>query len=84
MQVMRRIIGKHSRKPGEGELNIGQFSTIRKYMRAARRGSDHMPDGFTRAQNDALCEDALMRHSWYRRKRAWDALRNLVGQGAAA
>lgn len=32
--------------------------------------------------NDAAREAALMRHPWYRKKKAWDALRKLVGQAA--
>lgn len=28
---------KHSRKPGEGEVNLSVWSTLKKRMRAARR-----------------------------------------------
>jgi hypothetical protein len=57
-------------EPFKGGCNLSPFSSLRKRMRAARRGFApvFVPD-----------ERALMRHAWYRRKKEWDALRLLLG-----
>lgn len=57
-------------EPFKGRCHIGEFSSLRKRMRAAARGliGVWQPD-----------ERALMRHAWYRRQKEWDALRALLG-----
>lgn len=54
--------------PFKGECNLGPFSSLRKLMRASRRGfiTAKVPD-----------EKSLLRHAWYRRKKAGDALRSI-------
>lgn len=49
-----------------GSCNLSIHSSLRKRMRAARRGSQAVTEP---------SEAALMRHPWYRKKKAWDALR---------
>lgn len=54
-----------------GKLRLGVFSSIRKLMRAAQRGS--LPAEYLRAMKDASSERALMRHAWYRKKKQAEA-----------
>lgn len=69
------------RQPFHGELNIGTYSSLRKIMRAARR--NRLPAEILLAIENGSGEKALLRHSWYRRKKEWDALRALVNGSAA-
>lgn len=61
--------------PFKGKCTLTEHSSLRKRMRAANRGKliPIQPN-----------EKALLRHPWYRKKKAWDALRNLLGQREAA
>lgn len=53
-------------KPRQGRCTIGDYSGLRKRMRAMRRGIIPVP---------VITEKMLMRHAWYRRKKMWDAIR---------
>ena len=64
---------KYRADPGDGDVKLADNSSIRKLMRAARRGK--LPPEYLRAIKDANTEEALKRHAWYRRKLALDALR---------
>lgn len=73
--VMSRPPSKRA-KPFKGKVRILENSGLRKRMRAARRGM--LPPETEGAIADCLTEKALARHPWYRRKKAWDALRALI------
>lgn len=64
---------KFRAEPGEGDVTLRDNSSIRKLMRAARRGK--LPAENLLSIKEAGTEEALKRHAWYRRKLAWDALR---------
>ncbi len=70
--------GKFRAAPGEGKVRLNKDSSLRKVMRAARRGK--LSGETLRAIEDAQSKQALMRHAWYRRKVAWAALRQKAGQ----
>lgn len=55
--------------PFKGRINIGEYSSLRKRMRAVARD---------RLAPIVPTEKAKMRHAWYRRQKANDALRELM------
>ena len=63
-------------RPFHGNLTIGPYSSLRKIMRAARRG--RLPAEILLAIENGSGEKAMLRHSWYRKKKDWDALRALI------
>lgn len=76
---MRRF--RYRSEPYKGEVNIVAASSLRKRMRAARRGM--LPPEVIRQIKDAQSEEALMRHPWYRKKKSWDWLRAIPAMDAA-
>lgn len=58
---------KNRSRPFRGKINLGPHSSLRKRMRHARRHPVAPPT-----------EKAKLRHAWYRRKKAMDALRELM------
>ncbi len=51
---------------GTGRCIIAENSSLRKRMRAARRGL--LPDDVLQKIDLATSQKALMRHKWYRKK----------------
>lgn len=68
---MSDIQGRNWRRYGAGRCTIVANSSLRKRMRAARRGiiTPLVPS-----------EQELMRHKWYQKKKYWDKMRALYGE----
>jgi len=57
-----------------GKCRLGKDSSLRKRMRAARRGL--LPGEIEQAIKESLSETALMRHAWYRKKKFFQQWRD--------
>lgn len=63
---MSDIQGRNWRRHGAGRCTVAPNSSLRKRMRAARRGL--IPDDVLQKIDLATSQKALMRHKWYRKK----------------